>query len=414
MTTYTIKGEKELRRKTLYRILMLLAACMLTGCSGSSDESDSLSETQPAHDDGEKPQQHLLGFTAHFADSEANAASRLTRATGDGELTTELLQAKGFGVYCWYTGTDIFNPASNIRNYTKSILMLNQHVTYSGGQWNYSPSKYWPLADNENLTFRAYAPYVSYNLQTNEHGMPMLPVVVDKDDYQNGTQHDPLWGTGKHGGTDDEETTYGLLYDNYNYERSGDLIGKDSRDGTIHWYFHHGMSKLMFACSVIADPGCESVTITSITITPLYNQGLLSLSSATASSSEKPTWEECDGEMTVTIDKEHLASYPNPLKITTKTSEPTAYVNLLEKGLLIIPRNFTSSPMSVTVKYKIDDEPDELEAVGTIPQQFDGNTSYTLGLSLTPSTKGLEITIVHSAFTDWQPGGTGTHAVYNW
>ena len=70
--------------------------------------------------------------------------------------------------------------------------------------------------------------------------------------------------------------------------------------------------------------------------------------------------------------------------------------------------------MTVTITYSIDNDVEELKATGTIEQEFLGNTSYTLKMNLTPSTRGLEISLVQSAFTPWQSTVEGTHEVYNW
>jgi len=93
-----------------------------------------------------------------------------------------------------------------------------------------------------------------------------------------------------------------------------------------------------------------------------------------------------------------------------------------EKGLLIIPREYTTSEkMTITIYYSIDDETEVLEAKTTLPkegtltpQNFYGNTAYTLNMLLEPATRGLEITLVQSAFTTWIAGGEGEHEVYNW
>jgi hypothetical protein len=304
---------------------------------------------------------------------------------------------------------------------------------------------------------------VSYQLQTNATtGLPMLPVVVTKDDYHEGKQHDPLWGTGRLvNGTgeynplpnrasyntdeDFEEALkeyyrYGTLYDNITYKMSGDWRHDpaDTRNGYIDWYFHHGMSKLMFTCSVIQDPGCDKVIIKSIQIEDLYTQVLLSLSSPTASESEKPIWPEAQrsGNMKVKLDGATTGDggttwtpgdlaqapgddtdpsyHPYPFVITTSATQATDPADLLSHGLLIIPRDFTSDAMEVTITYSIDDETEELTARGTIEQNFQGNTSYTVRLSLRPSTRGLEISLVQGAFTPWHATVEGTHEVYNW
>lgn len=424
----------------------MLAACSSDSSTDSTSKMPEPIEWGPAMD-----------FSAAFANNEGGkpAAARATRGAGDGEFTTTELQASGFGVFCWYTGTSEFD-GTNITSITREILMLNQHVTYnnSTGQWTYSPSKYWPLKANEKLTLRAYAPYVSYQLQTDANGMPWLPVVVTKYDYQNGTQHDPLWGTGRlvnpstseyyYPGNDPDDAVeehsnrYGEHYDNITYVMSGDYRlanASETRNGTIDWYFHHGMSKLMFALSVIKDPGCSKVTITSIKIENLYDKGLLSLGSPTESSSDKPEWKDCDSDepegMTVTLSeatpdntlagdlapREEPNPYPFVINIEDP-SQPTDYFNLLEKGLLIIPRDFRSpeTPMKISVTYTVDNE-NEVPLVAKAEindRDFKGNTSYTLKMNLTPSTKGLEITTVQSAFTKWSHETEGTHEVYNW
>jgi len=453
---------------------MALLLLLLTACGGGGGESIGGGEvvtppTNPEQGGGDPPYSAgpAMGFSAVFADSDEQGASSaprrgMTRAAGDpqpgdGEFTTEDLQKSGFGVYCWYTGSTYFDPAftaskTHIKDYlgeTGQLLMNNQKVEYKDGLWTYSPTKYWPLVASEMLTLRAYAPYVSYQLQMDANGMPWVPVVVTSTDYHNGTQHDPLWGTSKHGGSDDEETKYGGLYNNYTYAMSGSSTGKDARDGTIDWYFHHGMSKLMFQCTVVKDPGCQKVTIKSITIEKLYTQGLLSLSSPTSSKDDKPEWKgedwknEPSGDMTVTLngatkdegttwtagdlapipDPEHPENphptnpYPFVIDINEDSSQPTGPFNLLSKGLLIIPRNFNSPnlPLKITIAYTIDEEKETLYATAEINnREFFGNTSYTLKMNLTPSTEALEITMVQSAFTPWGTSVPGEHTVYNW
>ena len=403
--------------------LVVLGFLVFLGCS-----SDEVERPQ-------QMQQRAVGFSARIAENknDATRGARTTRTApepGDGELTTALLQTVGFGVYCWYTGsTDVTftnakgtTPSAHISTYTRTLLMQNQRVTYSNSKWDYTPSKYWPLNSSEKLTFRAYAPYVSYELQTSDEGMPLLPVVVTADDYKNGSQHDPLWGTSRHEGTDDEGTTYGTLYNNYTYANSGDHytdpVGGDARNGFIDWYFHHGMTRLIFQCFVIQEPGCDSVTIKSITVSDLYTRGLLNISSPTASSAitDKPIWTERGGSMTVNIEEDYLAS--KPLVIRTDMVPPTVSdtISVLGKGLLIIPRAYNElNPLTVTITYTIDEDDTELTAEGIInDREFYGNTSYTLNMKLTPTTQGLDITLVQSAFTPWKDGGSGTHTVYNW
>lgn len=424
-------------------MIAFVAGLIFAACSDSDSPDNPL---QPVPGQTTKAEREM-GFSCRFAEP-------TTRAAGDGEYTTEMLKASGFGVYCWYTGSNHFDPAftapnTHIKDYLGDkgqLLMNNQKVVWDGTRtiWTYTPKKYWPINRDELLTLRAYAPYSSY-VMTDVHGMPQLPVVLGTttkntrlygNDYHEGSQHDPLWGTGRlvlPGGEYDREDgheKYGSLYDNITYEMSGDYRlanPSEARNGTIDWFFHHGMSCLMFTCTVIADPGCDKVTIRSIEINDLYTRGLLSLSSPTATESEKPVWNQRDGNMRVRLsnadaesvdetDSTDLASKPLKIDITD-SSQPTGPVNLIDpnKGLLIIPREFaTGEGMKVTVSYTIDSETELLFAVGTVKRNFDGNTKYTVELKLTPATKGLEIEIVQSAFTPWYDGGTGEQEVYNW
>lgn len=424
-------------------MIIMLGLLGLWGCSSDDTTGNGGAELQ-----------RVVGFATHLDEDSSHrgpAKVGATRAAGDGELTNDILKAEGFGVYCWYTGKTVFNPAftapnTHIKDYlgtTGYALMLNQKVEWkawdgTNNSWGYTPQKYWPLDPSEMLTFRAYAPYTDYLVTDATTGMPMLPVVVKNTDYTNGTQHDPLWGTGKHdGATDSNDATtdnekYGKQYDNYTYEMSGDKLAADTRDGVIDWYFHHGMSSLNFTISLTAGCGCDNVTITGITITPLYTQGLFDLGSKTESSSDKPTWKERGGDMTVTLNGATTTDNgvtwtagdlaptadpdkPYPFTINSDVTQPSDPVYLLSKGLLIIPRDFSSSGVTINVAYYIDGESgDQMTATATVNKNFEGNTSYTLGLSLTPETKGLKIDVVLSAFTKWDNSAVVDQTEYNW
>ena len=408
---------------------MICVICLTMSCS--SDKAQD-SGYEPIQEGVPTDGSRAIGFIAAMADdgSGSEASVRRTRGVGDGELTTADLQAVGFGVFCWYTeGNNFSSPAS-----AKYMLMRNQKVVYNGTlahPWFYSHTKYWPLEASHKLTFRAYAPYVDYSLvekteavySTYTMGMPLLPVVVAPTDYKLGTQHDPLWGTGRLvQGEDDavpgeyvagDHPRYGHLHNDVTYKSSGDKrLESDTNDGIVDWYFHHGMSSLMLNISVVKDPGCDKVTIKRIVIEPLYTQGLLDISSPTATKDEKPWWYDRSGTMTVMLD-----DAPCPVEIETNRdlTKPTDPVPVLSKGLLIIPRSYDFiTPMSMKIVYTIDDDPDELEALGSITGSFEGNTSYTLDLMLTPETRGVEIQVVQSAFTRWTEGDSGDHTVHNW
>ncbi len=404
--------------KTVTIITALVLAAL---CAVSCQESDLPSAV-------DETAQQKIGFRASVEEPE-------TRTVGDGELTTALLRDRGFGVYCWYTGSDDFTepkPTTARTGSTQPYLMLmrNQKVTWDGttSAWNYSPVKYWPQDPTEKLTFRAYAPYTDYLLTDATTGMPQLPVVVTKDDYHNGAQHDPLWGTGRY----DTDAKYGEHYDNVTYATSShrttpDAPADNTADGYIHWYFHHGMTKLVFKAKLADEaPDDERITITAIKLEPLYTRGLLDLSSASTSASDKPTWtgfNDTDedmkdtGALTLNLDTDTPANSDlNDVTITKPAdpTEPVVPVDVAKQGLLIIPRTYpTDNPFVITVYYQREGDTTVYEAQAklpditkdppqTDPQVFHGNTVYTITLNINPVTKNFTITISVNLF--WQVG----------
>lgn len=89
-----------------------------------------------------------------------------TRAGYAGDIRDAELQdaakADGFGVFAYYTDNNDYDQMA------MPNFMYNQHVTYSGGTWLYTPVKYWPNEygtnaisdDSDRVSFFAYAPYV--------------------------------------------------------------------------------------------------------------------------------------------------------------------------------------------------------------------------------------------------------------
>lgn len=74
------------------------------------------------------------------------------------DLKNPVKNPNGFGVFAYYTGADNWET---IGSSTKPNFMYNQQVTWSSDHWTYTPVKYWPNADGENVSFFAYAPYTS-------------------------------------------------------------------------------------------------------------------------------------------------------------------------------------------------------------------------------------------------------------
>lgn len=405
-------------------------ALLIAGCSSGQQPKDT-----------PEPQEEMpIGFRATVeSESESRAGTRAgEQLPGDGELTTPLLKELGFGVYCWYTGSKnvIFtddkgtNPSAHISSFAQYMLMRDQKVEWKNTSWTYDPPKYWPVDPDDMLTLRAYAPYAGY-LKEDNNGMPLLPVVVKADDYHNGTQHDPLWGTGKLVSPSTNEyypdnpeepvypdnKKYGSHYNNITYKMSGDWRDKpsnhdpaDTRDGTIDWYFHHGMAKLVF-WGLLDDKSLqETARITSIKLTPLYSQGLLDISSPTGNENDKPYWKEQGGDMEVELLEQDLST--STIRKFDDNETYKGWTMLTEKGLLIIPRDYSLSPMKLTVTIYNESTSSNVTMSTDITRNFQGNTIYSLRMTVS-NVLYVEIDLVKSAFTPWTEVSTD-HKIYNW
>ena len=431
-----------MNRHIKHIILWALAIIVMAACGGGGSDvpspaptptptptptnpTDPTPDPDPTPTPTPEPQQVPIGFKADLLDAVAS-----TRSVGDGEYNNTMLRNDGFGVFCWYTKTTAFDKPKTSEN----MMMRNQKVENVSLQWTYSPSKYWPLNTDEMLTFRAYAPYTDY-MVTDDNGTPSLPVVLGTTkvdgvlygtDYENGTQHDPLFGTDIHG----------KKYTDVTYAKSGsNRLASDSRDGIIDWYFHHGMAKVLFYAKYDKNASEDSVYITNITISPLYYQGQLSIDSESDTiyteshdieSITKPTWSKVSGNMNVEISQFYDKVSGTYKDYFTIRKDSTSTVNeenvdmtrlVTQPGLLIIPRQYTDSDgkrlvISVTYKRRKNDERTYTVKTTIKDQTFLGNTVYAMRLTV-GSALVAEITSVNVATSNWNEE-EGNHEVHNW
>ncbi|MBO7071455.1 MAG: hypothetical protein J6W09_09215, partial [Bacteroidales bacterium] len=115
-----------------------------------------------------------LGLKGYYrSDVEVRASAALpegwvpmTKAVGDiTDIDNAQLQARGFGVYAFYTGSEGYSAAKDSSAYNKFGLVLNnRQFSYSGGAWgNSGKAEFWPTADDDNLSLFAYAPWDTWN-----------------------------------------------------------------------------------------------------------------------------------------------------------------------------------------------------------------------------------------------------------
>ena len=148
------------------RILFaVMAAALALGACTSTQELDSFDQQEPA------AAREAVGFDIYTRNSIETKAGYV----GDVDLTA--MKVTGFGVYGYVTSGSNWAGSHTT---AKPDFMANQHVTFNGSSWVYSPVKYWPNqsagsgsgVDNgsatsqgaiDRVSFFAYAPFVEHS-----------------------------------------------------------------------------------------------------------------------------------------------------------------------------------------------------------------------------------------------------------
>lgn len=88
-------------------------------------------------------------------------ASTSSVATRGASISVDDFKAQGIGVFAFHQEAKSNGVAVNYNhNMGEPEFMYNQHVTtVDGTTWTYTPTKYWPNNENDQLSFFAYAPY---------------------------------------------------------------------------------------------------------------------------------------------------------------------------------------------------------------------------------------------------------------
>lgn len=257
------------------KILFFAAAAvaMLTGCSQNDDL------TQPT------VQNQTENTPISFGTYMGNTAQ--TRAGVEGDIiNTDVLKGTtntnadatvpGFGVFAVYTqGT-----AYNSMNARTANFMYNEKIYWSSDAWKYDILKYWPnefangavdnqspdaaqgAAANGNVSFFAYAPYVTYADATGTSGItsmsannetrnPWIGYTLNKDHFvdllwgSKGETSANVLGTAQAGGT--VTTDWNGSAQETGLSNSGAVnidLTKQKVDGQVKFAFKHALARL--------------------------------------------------------------------------------------------------------------------------------------------------------------------------
>ena len=160
----------------------------------------------------------------------------MTKAVGDiTDIDDSELQARGFGVYAFYTGSQEYSSAADSSSYTTFGLVLNNRKFEYSSTWaNSGKAEFWPTSADENLSLFAYAPWDTWHGVVQYNGDGKVPT-IQYDGYvaQNlsvselSKQKDILWGTNTAGNTHKN-----VEKDDY------------SPEGTVDFHFRHAVAKV--------------------------------------------------------------------------------------------------------------------------------------------------------------------------
>lgn len=280
-----------MNKRLLISGIISMAALTFVGCSIDDVEAD--------------------GTTASNAVTFGTSSDN-TKTRGS-ETTTDNLQH--FGVSAAYTTSVGFDTENTTMNF-----MDNQSVDKDNDSWTYSPIKYWPTADGDQLHFFAYAPINDSHvvMEDNATGTPTVQVSIPTDDLT----------------------------------QSADFIAavalnqrKATTGNKVNFSFHHEMTQVIMEAAVnsnILNNGtgdeARKVSVQSLTLQNVNNSGALCTQGTytfPTTSSTHGTWSGC----VAATDGISLASILNTDGITSTTHSPL-FTN--DNGLFLIPANGTT------------------------------------------------------------------------
>lgn len=256
------------------------------------------------------------------------------------------VETNGFGVYAYYTEESAFSTPSALPNF-----MNNTQVTFNNTNWVYSPLKYWPNENNHKISFFAYAPYDANKTLSGTNYSPTITYKVDNDI----TKH-----------TD-------ILYANAVEDQT-----KQTINDKVKFEFFHALSRIGFNVEAVVDEvnadndlsddsgsantndidANTEIVVKSVTLSGNFiPEGELDLATSTGvnNTSNTPSWtSETAVSKTFTLDKDNFKSpTTNPSTEGQKVTKDKAQLNDDNDYLMIIPQNFNSDQVNISIVYEV-------------------------------------------------------------
>lgn len=356
-------------KKILFFTVAAATVIALTGCSQSSDLTETAETSQTA-----------ISFDTYLAK---------TRAGVLGSETTETLKTNGFGVLACYT-SDNYQDNSTLPNFMYNMKVTGSTTAEGATTWSYDQKRYWP--NTGKISFFAYAPYVEVK---KEDGTPLTDATSGITSLSNNN-------------TNNLTIAYNLGSDITNcvdllkgVKKGTDAdrnINLTSESGIVGFTFKHALAKLNITAKASSAVDANTkITIdnVSITSTNLLQSGTLSLVTG--------EWLYGGGNITLSKDKtginKDFAEVSNPedanaiksVKGLTTVAESLLSDN---KSCYFIPLTYTQPEITISVTYWVRTFYDYLPAGANINEKytvsktikfaknFEANKQYGLNLTI--------------------------------
>ena len=297
-------------RRNIY-LLSAVLALAAASCSQSGQTPEYAGELKS-----------VIGFTASTQTDDLDA---VTRAAGEFEDTE--LRAAGFGVFASYTGLHRYSE-SNV----SSDFMYNEQVTYTSGNWTYSPLRYWPNGEGEAadggtgasphyVSFFAYAPYNDYNEYT-RYCIPSCSRAEEKGDP---------WIMYRLIGQDDLDHQVDLLYADPMLDQTKKAVNEN-----VNMNFHHALAcvgdkvTIKVGDAMKANTGTSSIVLNDVRVEYTFTDK----ARLVLWHNGKPNWQPIMSEATATTRTVTLLSGGNETIYDGADATDKVFIG---KGLFYIP-----------------------------------------------------------------------------
>lgn len=273
----------------------------------------------------------------------------------------------------------------------KPDFMFNQEVHHSSGVYTYSPTRYWPNAAVNTLTFWAYSPY--------DANVDLLVKGSTSNAYTS--------------------TSVGLPDIRFTADGQTDLLYSDveadqtymTNSGTVQFDFNHALALVDIKAEKIDEDGLYGVTMKEVSFKGIYATGILKNSTASPASPTTPAWSwdnYSGGRHDLPVWEDDPLDNSDDVVLAHGTATPLA-------GVMPLPQDLTNDACWLHVEFEVSYHEDPLDPSSavlsyttsrnvylrdvfySVGSAWAKNTHYTVTLQISPD-RPIQFTV---SWDDW-------------